>query len=196
MIARPDEATRSLGTLEVAIWDEYQPQLAWALVDTVVITHRPNAADSGLVDIVVGTGVVERAEVWCGAGPGTMPTVPRFEVHALSHRGGRTGECLGIDGLLVPREAQADIPLRLIGCEPDEPLPAAGRDPRAWTTEWAALLALWGGADEAVAPAQRLASPASRAACLANGWPNSSGWPCRPPQARVLPHRASTSRSR
>ncbi|MFC8454095.1 hypothetical protein [Kitasatospora sp. NPDC057223] len=142
VIARPDEATRSLGTLEVAIWDERQPQFAWDLVDAVVLTHRPNAADPGLVDVVVGTGVIEHAEVWCGAGPGTMPTLPRYEVYAASRRGVLTGECLGIDGLLVPRAAQADIPLQLIGCEPGGPLLAALRDPRSWTKEWAALQAL------------------------------------------------------
>ncbi|MFD8693587.1 barstar family protein [Kitasatospora purpeofusca] len=142
VIARPGEATRSLGTLEVAIWDEHQPQFVWDLVDTVVIAHWPNAADPGLVDIVVGTGVIEHAEVWWGAGPGTMPTLPRFEIHALTYRGGQTGACLGIDGLLAPRATPADTPLRLIGCEPGAPMLAALRDRRAWTTEWAALQAL------------------------------------------------------
>ncbi|MEV7444599.1 hypothetical protein AB0O22_26295 [Streptomyces sp. NPDC091204] len=35
-------------------------------------------ADPDLVDVIVGTGVIERSEVWPGAGPGTMSAVPRF----------------------------------------------------------------------------------------------------------------------
>ncbi|MFZ3467531.1 barstar family protein [Streptomyces sp. 4.24] len=141
-LALPDEATRSLGNLDVDISDENRPQFAWTLVDTVVIAHSPNATHSGLVDIVVGAGVVEHDEVWPGAGPGTMPAVPRFAIAEEDHRGGPVGECLGIDGLVAPREVRPDIPLQLIGCEPGERLLAALRDPQAWAREWGVLVAL------------------------------------------------------
>ncbi|MFF4098567.1 barstar family protein [Streptomyces sp. NPDC001903] len=142
VLAFPDEATRSLGNLDVDVSDERGPQFAWTLVDTVVISHSPNATDPNLVDVVVGTGVIEHSEVWPGAGPGTMPAVPRFAVAEEDYRGGPTGECHSIDGLLAPRKARPDIPLQLIGCEPGERLLAALRNPQAWTQEWGVLVAL------------------------------------------------------
>ncbi|MFJ8769534.1 barstar family protein [Streptomyces clavifer] len=142
VLAFPDEATRSLGNLDVDISDEKGPQFAWTLVDTVVISHSPNATDPDLVDVVVGTGVIEHSEVWPSAGPRTMPAVPRFAVAEEDYRGGPIGECHSIDGLLAPRKVRPDIPLQLIGCEPGERLLAALRNPQAWTQEWGALVAL------------------------------------------------------
>lgn len=101
-------------------------------MDTVVISHSPNAADPRLVDVVVGTGVIEHSAVWPGAGPGTMPAVPRFAIAEEDYRGGPVGECGGIDGLVAPRAVRPDIPLQLVGCEPGERLLAALRDPQAW----------------------------------------------------------------
>ncbi|MGW6571867.1 hypothetical protein ACWGAN_06795 [Streptomyces sp. NPDC054945] len=133
----PDEATRSLGNLDVDISDEVGcPQFAWTLVDTVVISHSPNATDPELVDVVVGTGVIEHNEAWPGAGLGTMPAVPRFAVAEEDCRGGPAGECRSIDGLLAPRKVRPDIPLQLISCEPGERLLAALGNPQAWAQEW------------------------------------------------------------
>ncbi|PWK63926.1 barstar (barnase inhibitor) [Streptomyces sp. CG 926] len=143
VLAFPDEATRSLGNLDVDISDEMGcPQFAWTLVDTVVISHSPNATDPGLVDVVVGTGVIEHNEVWPGADLGTMPAVPRFALAEEDYRGGPVGECRSVDGLLAPRKVRPDIPLQLIGCEPGERLLAALGNPQARAQEWGVLVAL------------------------------------------------------
>ncbi|MFJ8563654.1 barstar family protein [Streptomyces sp. NPDC093514] len=78
-----------MGNLDVDISDEQGPRFAWTLVDTVVISHSPHATDPDLVDLVVGTGVIEHSEAWPGAGPGTMPDAPRFALAEEDYRGER-----------------------------------------------------------------------------------------------------------
>lgn len=114
-------------------------------MDTAVISHSPHATDPDLVDVVVSTGVIEHSEVWPGDGPGTMPAVPRLAVAEEDYRGGPIGACHSIDGLLAPCKVRPDIPLQLIGCEPGERLPAALRNPQAWTQEWGGQWWHWTG---------------------------------------------------
>lgn len=141
--ARPDQAARFVGDLEIGLRDDRRPQFRWTLVDAVVIAQWAHADDPALFDVVIGAGVVEYDEVWTGAGPGTVPEVPLFEIWEESGGGGVLfGKCGGVDGLFAPRKAPADRPLQLIGCEPGEPLLAVLRDPRAWQKEWGLLAAL------------------------------------------------------
>ncbi|MFI1658854.1 barstar family protein [Streptomyces sp. NPDC020472] len=129
---------RPFPEIRVGVRDDRQPLQWWTLVDTTVLAHRPSATDPDLVDITVGTGVREEHS-W----PQPLPASPRFELFA----GGRAasvsaGSCQGIDGLFTARRPAPPLPLRLIGCEPAEPLLAVLRRPRAWERDWAQLWAL------------------------------------------------------
>ncbi|MFD5696629.1 barstar family protein [Streptomyces lasiicapitis] len=132
------EPTALLGDVCVEIWNEEQPLQWWSLVECVVIAHQPNRDDPTLVDVVVGAGV-EEEDAWSH----TLPTTPRFKLLAGPARTlGSAGQCRAVNGLFATRDAPAPTPLRLIGCEPAEPLLAVLRRPRKWQRNWLGLWAL------------------------------------------------------
>ncbi|GAA1376045.1 hypothetical protein GCM10009612_73640 [Streptomyces beijiangensis] len=132
------ESTALLSDVCIEVWDDEQPLQWWSLLDCVVITHQPNRDDPALVDIVVGAGV-EEEHAWTH----TLPTTPQFKLFAGATRSlGPVGHCLAVDGLFVTRGTPAPTPLRLVGCEPAEPLLAVLRRPRKWDRDWVGLWAL------------------------------------------------------
>ncbi|MFD8482938.1 hypothetical protein [Kitasatospora sp. NPDC059673] len=87
----------------------------WELLDAEILVVGPHAADPTLVDVVVGAavGLVDDfrfAQDPCG----------RFEL--LGSRNERLAACAEVTGLLTARAGPARSPVRLIGCEPAEPL--------------------------------------------------------------------------
>ncbi|MFE1957355.1 barstar family protein [Streptomyces sp. NPDC059479] len=132
------ESTGLLGDVCVEVWDEEQPLQWWNLVDGVVVAHQPNSHDPTLVDVVVGAGV-EEEHAWSH----TLPTTPRFKLFAGgSVAAAPAGDCLAVDGLFVTRRGTPSTPLRLVGCEPAEPLLAVLRRPRKFDHDWVQLCAL------------------------------------------------------
>ncbi|MFC8342872.1 barstar family protein [Streptomyces sp. NPDC057280] len=137
-LAPDGEATALLGEVCVEVWDEEQPMQWWSLVDTVVLAHRPNADDPGLVDVVVGAGVEEEWQ-W----QHTLPAEPVFKMFTAPRRGlPSAGQCREIDGLFVPRHGHPAVPLHLIGCEPAEPLLTVLHRRRKYDQDWVELRAL------------------------------------------------------
>lgn len=144
-LAQPGATPQILGDLSVEVQDgtipqhEVQdgtvPQQWWTLVDAAVLAHRPHPGDPARYDIVIGAGVMSD-DLHC-----SPPAVPRFELFAGS--GAFTaGGCTAVDGLYRTREEPAPVPLRLIGCEPAEPLLKALRRPRRVDGDWGHLLVL------------------------------------------------------
>ncbi|GAA1222890.1 hypothetical protein GCM10009665_11410 [Kitasatospora nipponensis] len=95
------------------------PARFWDLEDTAVLAQWPTPGDPGCVDIVVGTGVRED-DFWGGK---QLPSSPRFDLWFPAIRGDSpSGGCRSIDSLFTPRPQRPTQPVRLIGCEPAEPL--------------------------------------------------------------------------
>ncbi|MEV5124586.1 barstar family protein [Streptomyces decoyicus] len=133
-VSRPGETTALLGNGYVEVSDDTQMDW-WELLDAVVLAHHPSRSDPSLVDVVVGAGVNG-----AGCGGFTRSGPARFELFLGNNIS--AGQCLRVDGLLAPRQAPAEIPMELIGCEPTERLLSALRRPHKWERDWAELWAL------------------------------------------------------
>src|SRR6478609_2488557 len=91
----------------------------WELLDAEVLAVGPHAADPALVDVVVGAAVGEVEAFRLAQHP-----CVRFELTTGWPTGEPLAVCTEVTGLLVEREPPAPLPVRLIGCEPAEPLRA------------------------------------------------------------------------
>ncbi len=95
----------------------------WTLVDAEVLAVAPSTDDLALVDVVIGAGV--RSNDWHRNAD--SPLV-RFEL--ATRRGAVRATGRAVAGLAVDRPAADPLPLRLVGCEPAEPMRAALRKRR------------------------------------------------------------------
>lgn len=95
----------------------------WTLVDAEVLSVAPGADDPALVDVVIGAGV--HPADWHRNADG--PFV-RFEL--VTRRGAVWATGRAVAGLAVDRPAADPLRLRLVGCEPAEPMRAALRKRR------------------------------------------------------------------
>ncbi|MGA5124969.1 barstar family protein [Streptomyces pseudogriseolus] len=135
-LTHPGGSPLSLGDLCVEVQDGAVPEQWWTLVDVAVLAQRPHPDDPERYDIVLGAGVTTDDGSAC-----SPPAAPRFELFA-----GPTvtaaGSCAAVDGLYRTRKEPTPVPLRLIGCEPAEPLLRALRRPQRVNGDWARLLVL------------------------------------------------------
>ncbi|RPE32737.1 barstar family protein [Kitasatospora cineracea] len=92
----------------------------WTLVDAEVLSVAPGADGSALVDVVIGAGV--HPADWHR---NTDEPFVRFEL--VTRRGAVRATGRAVAGLAVDRPAADPLPLRLVGCEPAEPMRAALR---------------------------------------------------------------------
>ncbi|MFJ5232660.1 barstar family protein [Kitasatospora sp. NPDC088391] len=95
----------------------------WDLVDAEILSVAPSTDDPALVDVAVGGGV--RSDDWHRDVDGPFL---RFEL-TLGH-GSPVAVGTSVPGLAADRDDPPDLPVRLIGCEPAEPMRAALRKRR------------------------------------------------------------------
>ncbi|MEV7212797.1 barstar family protein [Kitasatospora cineracea] len=96
----------------------------WTLADAEVLAAVPNTDDPALMDVVIGAGV--HPADWHRNADG--PFV-RFEL--VTRRDAVLAAGRTVAGLAVDRPAAEPLPLRLVGCEPAEPMRAALRKRRS-----------------------------------------------------------------
>ncbi|MFB7946205.1 barstar family protein [Kitasatospora phosalacinea] len=95
----------------------------WSLVDAEVLSVAPSPGGPTVVDVAIGAGV--RSDDWHRNADG--PFV-RFEL--TTGRGPVRAAGRAVPGLAADRPAADPLPLRLVGCEPAEPMRAALRKRR------------------------------------------------------------------
>ncbi|MFJ1752257.1 barstar family protein [Kitasatospora sp. NPDC088134] len=95
----------------------------WDLVDAEILSVAPSTDDPALVDVVVGGGV--RSDDWHRNADGPFL---RFEL--TLGRGSPLAVGRSVPGLAADRDDPPALPVRLIGCEPAEPMRAALRKRR------------------------------------------------------------------
>ncbi|XMA35909.1 barstar family protein [Streptomyces albogriseolus] len=134
-LAQPGGTPQVLGELTIEVQDGTVPRQWWTLVDAAVLAHPPHPDDPARYDIVIGAGVTSD-DLRC-----SPPAAPRFELFA-GPGASTAGGCTAVDGLYRTREEPAPVPLRLIGCEPADPLLRALRRPRLVDKDWGHLLVL------------------------------------------------------
>ncbi|MFC8716354.1 barstar family protein [Kitasatospora sp. NPDC057198] len=113
-----------LGAASVVGRTESGFEVWWTLVDAEVLSVAPHTGNPALVDVTIGAGVLP--DDWHRHADG--PFV-RFEL--TTGRGAvRAVTRSATDGLVADRAAAEPLPLRLVGCEPAEPMRAALRKRR------------------------------------------------------------------
>ncbi|MFF4339868.1 barstar family protein [Kitasatospora sp. NPDC001540] len=114
---------------------EPQDDAWWTLLDAEVLAVTPHADDPALVDVTLGAGVQLSYGSACGPGR----TFLRFEL--TPRHDVVTAACATLPGLAVERPEPAQAHLRLIGCEPAEPMRRILRKrkgaPPTYTELWA-----------------------------------------------------------
>ncbi|MFD7640183.1 barstar family protein [Kitasatospora sp. NPDC059795] len=113
----PGLAAGRLGPAVLVGLSESGREYSWELLDAEVLVVGPHSADPTLVDVVVGAAVGEVDDFRLAQDP-----CERFELPVGRDEPPTT--CTEVTGLPVAPAEPTRLPVRLIGCEPTEPLRA------------------------------------------------------------------------